>query len=229
MRAELLAHGFPAKKIHVIRNGVDTVRFAPGGRASARAILGLPVQALCLGIVGRFGPFKRHATLLEAFAEIAPRLPTAHLVIAGSGGSEEAAIRARVAASPYAERIHWLGFQADPTLCYRALDLLVVPSTNEGLSNAALEAMASGVPVLGNAGCGHEQFITPGEDGVIADLSTAKALATFLAALLSGAERLVDFGRKARTKMVEHFSIDSMASAYAQLYRGVAGGPRPRS
>jgi glycosyltransferase involved in cell wall biosynthesis len=227
MRAELLTLGFPAKKIQVIPNGVDTTRFAPGGRSSARAILGLPGKALCLGIVGRFGPFKRHAPLIEAFETIAPRVPSAHLVIAGSGGSEEETTRARVAASPHAERIHWLGFQADPTLCYRALDLLVIPSTNEGLSNVALEAMASGVPVLGNSGCGHEQFITPGEDGVIADLSTPTALATFLAALLGQPERLVDFGRKARTKMVEHFSIDSMAAGYAHLYRSVAIRPGP--
>jgi glycosyltransferase involved in cell wall biosynthesis len=221
MRAELLALGFPAEKIEVIANGVDTVRFAPGDRLAARQAFGLPVEALCLGMVGRFGPFKRHAVLLDAFDAIADRFPTMHLVIAGIGGSEEETTRARVAAAPHAARIHWLGFQANPSKCYQALDLLVLPSTNEGLSNAGLEAMASGVPVLGNTGCGHEQFITTGEDGIIADLTTAEALAEQMALLLTQPERFVDFGRKARTKMLENFSIDSMAAAYAQLYRSI--------
>jgi glycosyltransferase involved in cell wall biosynthesis len=225
MRAELLSLGSPPEKISVIPNGVDTAHFTPGDQAAARAALGLPSETLCLGIVGRFGPFKRHAVLLDAFAEIALRYPAAHLVIAGTGGSEEAATRARVAASPHAARIHWLGFQSDPRDCYQAINLLVLPSVNEGLSNAALEAMASGVPVLANTGCGHEQFITHGADGVIADLSTPANLAAQLASLLATPERLVDFGRKARTKMLEHFSIDSMAAAYARLYRTVAAPP----
>lgn len=218
MRAELLGLGFPAEKITVIPNGVDTARFAPGERTAARQGLSLPADALCLGIVGRFGPFKRHAVLLDAFDEIASRFPTAHLVIAGTGGSEETAVRTRAQAAPYAARIHWLGFQSDPSLCYRALDLLVIPSVNEGLSNVALEAMSSGVPVLANLGCGHEHIFTTGREGLIADLSHPASLATELSALLTTPERLVDFGEKARTRILGHFSLGSMADAYAALY-----------
>lgn len=219
MREELLARGFSPEKISVIPNGVDTVRFAPGDRRAARRMLGLPEDSVCLGVVGRFGPFKGHHVLLDAFDEIAPHLPAAHLVIAGTGGSEEATTRSRVLASPHAQRIHWLGYQSDPATCIRALDLLAIPSVNEGLSNVALEAMSSGVPVLGNVACGHEHIITSGRDGVIADLSTPAALATALTALLTQPARLVDFGEKARTKIIGHFSIGSMTDAYAALYR----------
>ena len=218
MREELLVLGFPAEKITVIPNGVDTARFAPGDRTAARRGLSLPADALCLGIVGRFGPFKRHAVLLDAFDTIAPRFPAAHLVIAGTGGSEEASVRTRAEGSPHAARIHWLGFQSDPSLCYRALDLLVIPSVNEGLSNVALEAMSSGVPVLANLGCGHEHIFTSGREGLIADLSHPGALASELSALLTTPERLVDFGEKARTRILGHFSLGSMADAYAALY-----------
>ena len=218
MREELLVLGFPAEKITVIPNGVDTARFAPGDRTAARRGLSLPADALCLGIVGRFGPFKRHAVLLDAFDTIAPRFPSAHLVIAGTGGSEETAVRTRAEGSPHAARIHWLGFQSDPSLCYRALDLLVIPSVNEGLSNVALEAMSSGVPVLANLGCGHEHIFTSGREGLIADLSHPGALASELSALLTTPERLVDFGEKARTRILGHFSLGSMADAYAALY-----------
>jgi glycosyltransferase involved in cell wall biosynthesis len=219
MREELLTLGFPAEKISVIPNGVDTARFAPGDRDVARRKFGLPADAVCLGIVGRFGPFKRHAVLLDAFDDIASRFPGARLVIAGTGGSEEAATRTRAAASPHAARIHWLGFQGDPSPCYRALDLLVIPSVNEGLSNVALEALASGVPVLANLGCGHEHVFASGQEGIIADLSTPTLLATELSSLIATPERLVDLGKKARTRVLGHFSLGSMADAYAALYR----------
>ena len=227
MRDELLALGFSAEKISVIPNGVDPARFHPGDRRAARRALALPADALCIGIVGRFGPFKRHAVLLDAFGEIAARFPAAHLLIAGTGGSEEPSIRARAQAGPHAARIHWLGFQSDPLACYQALDLLAIPSVNEGLSNVALEAMACGVPALANLGCGHEHLIASGLDGIIADLATPAALAAQLSALLAQPARLVDFGQKARTKMLRHFSLDSMADAYARLYQ-TALTPRPR-
>ena len=225
LRDELVALGFSAEKISVIPNGVDPAHFAPGDRRAARRALGLPEDAVGIGIVGRFGPFKRHRVLLDAFDEIAPRFPLVHLLIAGTGGPEESALRARAQAAPHAARIHWLGFRNDPRACYHALDLLAIPSVNEGLSNVALEAMACGVPALANLGCGHARVITSGVDGLIADLSTPAALAAQLTVLLTRPERLVDFGEKARTKMLRHFSLDSMAGAYAGLYRTIALPP----
>ena len=221
MRDELLALGFSAEKISVIPNGVDTAHFTPGDRRAARRTLALPEDAVCIGIVGRFGPFKRHAVLLDAFDEIAARFPAAHLVIAGTGGSEEASVRVRAEAAPHAARIHWLGFQSDPLACYRALDLLAIPSVNEGLSNVALEAMSCAVPVLANLGCGHGRIIASGADGVIADLATPAALAAQLTALLAQPERLADFGQKARAKMLRDFSLGAMAGAYERLYRSL--------
>ncbi len=223
MRTELIGAGFPAEKITAIVNGVDTTRFAPGDRHYARSALGLPAGALIVGIVGRFGPYKRHALLLDAFAQIATEFPTAHLLVVGAGGSEEDAVHARAAAHP---RVHFTGFRADPNSCYQTLDLLAVPSVNEGLSNAALEAMACGVPVLAQAGCGHEEIITPGLDGWIARMETPEALATQLASALSEPRRLVDFGQAAREKVRQQFSLEAMISAYESLYRSCARRPR---
>ena len=222
MREELIACGFPARKIVAIANGVDTARFTPADRVAARGALAVPGDALCIGIVGRFGPFKRHLQLLEAFEQIVPRFPHARLLIAGGGDSEEAALTQRVQASPFRPLIHLLGFQENPRVCYQALDLLVIPSVNEGLSNAALEAMACGVPALVRSGCGHEQIITHGQDGWIGDLDTSAELAARLAEILAEPVRLVDFGRNARKKVVSQFSLESMIAAYEQLYRACA-------
>lgn len=222
MREELISFGFPSEKIVAIANGVDTERFAPGDRIAARNAFSIPGDALCIGIVGRFGPFKRHLQLIEAFERIVPQFPHARLLIAGGGGSEEGPVTHRVEASPFRPLIHLLGFQADPRLCYQALDLLAVPSVNEGLSNVTLEAMASGVPALARSGCGHDQIITPGEDGWIESMESPEALARSLSEILAEPVRLVDFGRNARKKVASVFSLTAMMTAYEQLYRAAA-------
>lgn len=219
MRNELLGFGFPREKIRAIRNGVDTQRFEPGDRAEARRRWNIPEEALVVGMVGRFGPFKGHDVLLDAFTLLAGQLPSLHLLIAGGGGSEEQRIRERIQGLEARQRIHLAGFQPEPRDCYQAFDLLIIPSINEGLSNAALEAMACGIPVLGNPGCGHEEILTQGEDGWIADLRTPGQLASALATRLAQPESLLHCGRRARQKIETHFSLRSMADAYEHLYR----------
>jgi glycosyltransferase involved in cell wall biosynthesis len=220
--AELLGLGFPPEKLCAIPNGVDTTRFVPAGRTASRERLGLPGDAQVIGLVGRFGPYKGHRVLLEAFQQIAPRFPASRLVFLGAGGSEEAAIRALVSAHPASDRIHLAGFQPDPAACYPALNLLAVPSSNEGLSNAALEAMACGVPVLANAGPGREGIVTPGHDGWLGNFTAAAPLAAVLALALSEPQALVDMGCNARLTVATHFSLGTMLDAYAQLYRHLA-------
>jgi glycosyltransferase involved in cell wall biosynthesis len=216
---ELVARGFSAKKLSSIPNGVDTERFSPKGKAAAKAALEIPQDALTIGLVGRFGPFKRHDALLTAFESISLPHPAARLVFVGAGGSEEARIRSLAGAHP---RVVFTGFRADSEACYRALDLLVIPSSNEGMSNAALEAMACGIPVLGNIGCGHEEIISTGSDGIIGDLSSPAEIARNVIELLNFPERLVDMGQRARLTVETRFSISAMLDAYEQLYRAHA-------
>lgn len=213
---ELIRLGLDHPGLTAIANGVDTTRFSPGDSAAAKARLELPADALVIGLVGRFGPFKRHDALIEAYEKISPSFPTLHVIFIGAGGSEETRIRAMASTHP---RIHFTGFQDDPAPLYRALDLIVIPSVNEGMSNAALEAMACCVPVLGNLGCGHEQIIVSGRDGVLADLSTPQNISTEIARLLESPPRLVDMGRAARLTVTGKFPLTAMLDRYEQLYR----------
>ncbi len=226
IRAQLAALHFPLERITPIPNGVDTTRFTPAQRSVARDAIGLPADAVFIGISGRFGEFKRHDVLLDSFEKIAPHFPAAHLLVIGGGGPKERAIHDRAAASPHCDRIHLTGFKLDPVPFYQALDLLAVPSSNEGLSNAALEAMSCGVPVLANTGCGHEQFIDSGRDGIITDLSTSTALAAAFTGLLADPAQLATFARAARRKAVDRFSIAAMLDAYERLYRATAAPRR---
>jgi glycosyltransferase involved in cell wall biosynthesis len=202
-----------------IPNGVDTDRFSVRPKEVAKRLAHLPLDSIVIGMVGRFGPFKGHSALLSAFREISPHFPNAKLILVGGGGSEESKIRVQMNGI---ENVSMVGFRDDPETFYRAMDLLVVPSTNEGMSNAALEAMACGVPVLGNIGCGHEEIISSGEDGVVADLRRPDLIANEIIKIIRSTELLSELGKKARMKIESRFSIHSMLDAYEQLYRAHA-------
>ncbi len=221
-RDELIKLGFPGERIEAIPNGVDTARFRPSDRNAARQLLGLPSDSVVLGLVGRFGPHKGHQTLLEAFGMIAQMHPRAVLTFLGGGGSEEQDIVASVANHPSRDRVHVSGFRSDLEACYPALDLLVLPSTNEGMSNAAIEAMACGVPVLANAGTGNEAILTSGHDGWISDLRQAEALAAELTKCLADPAKMRFAGEKARQTVESRFSLVQMVDAYHRLYRRLA-------
>jgi glycosyltransferase involved in cell wall biosynthesis len=218
VREELIALGCNHPRIVSIANGVDTNRFSPGDQARSRAALGFPVTGRIVGIVGRFGRDKGHDVLLDAFDHIAPTTPELHLAIVGAGGPMESHTRTRASRSPYSTRIHFTGFLSDPVIAYRSLDLLVIPSINEGMANVALEAMASGVAILGNTDCGHEEFISNGATGAISNLRTSALLAHTLAELLEEPARLRVMGARARKAALDTLSLERMIAAYRSLY-----------
>lgn len=221
-RDELVGLGFPGEKITVLLNGVDTERFCPASRAEARAKIALPGNALVLGIAGRFGPFKQHALLLEAFDRLAAQRPELHLLVVGDGGSERERVMTLARSSPAASRIHLAGLQHDLPPYYQAMDLLVVPSFNEGLSNVVLEAMACGVPALTHSLPGHAEVIEHGVDGWLAELSSAAKLGQELEKLLADRARLAKMGNVARSTVARRFSLGQMIANYASLYRELA-------
>jgi len=223
LRESLIRQGFPAGKIDVIVNGVDIARFRPGAKEDARRKIGLPINAILLGLVGRFGPFKRHAELINAFEQLAPSHPTLALVFVGGGGPLEEPTRRLAAASPFASRIHVAGFQPDPRPWYRALDLLVVPSVNEGLSNALIEAMASGVPALGHTACGNRDVIRDSVNGFLRDLSTPDQLCNALAGILASPDSLTGLRDAVRHTIETSFAFPAMVAGYERLYRQIAG------
>jgi glycosyltransferase involved in cell wall biosynthesis len=221
-REELIGLGFPAQRVLAISNGVDTSKFTLRDRSAARHLLSLPDDVPVIGLAGRFGPHKGHQTMLEAFAKMGHSSAESVLVFFGTGGSKEAAVLQTIAEHPFGSRIHVAGYRPDLEQCYPALDLLVLPSTNEGASNVALEAMACGVPVLANTGVGNEPMIRVGEDGWIEDLRDPAVLACLLKEKLSDRASLRVMGEKARRAVESRFSLGQMVDAYEQLYRRLA-------
>jgi glycosyltransferase involved in cell wall biosynthesis len=219
-KEKLLQAGLKHPRLHSLVNGVNTARFTMAeDQAATRRMLGLPEQARILGVVARFGAFKRHAALVRAFESIAQANPDVLLVMVGDGGPEKEKIVQQVKLSPARDQIMLAGFQEDPVPWYQSMDALLVPSSNEGLSNATLEAMACGVPVLSNNICGARELIGEDEGGWVRDLSTHESLLDELVALL----RLprTDWqraGARGRARALSLFSWEAMAGAYAGIF-----------
>lgn len=218
---QLQAFGVSKKKLRVTINGVDCDRFSPPSliaKSAKRNDLQIPEEALVLGILGRFGPFKRHRMLIDAFDQIAEANPLLYLLLVGDQGSEKDNVLDRVMASPFSERIVWAGFQMDPVPYLQVMDLLVIPSVNEGLSNAMLEAMACGIPCLTHSSCGAADVIDNNENGFVRELEDDQTLAAILRDLTSERDCLEQVGAKARLKVANQFSLQSMIDTYENLY-----------
>lgn len=228
--ATLRQQGFEAPRMAAVVNGVDCNRFKPvHDRSAVRSHLGLPGgDRLVLGIVGRFVALKRHLMLFEALETVMARHPLLHLMVLGDDGEEKGRIVDAMAGHPFHERIHWLGMRSDMNRCYQAMDLLVVPSEIEGLSNAVLEAMACGVPALAHVACGNGEAITNNVDGILRDLADAKTLAVAIDEAVADQARLKEMGERARQTMIERFSLDAMAENYLRLYQAIIDDDRPR-
>jgi glycosyltransferase involved in cell wall biosynthesis len=214
-----------SRRMTAITNGVDCEAYSPAlVKSTAREALGLPGQGITtLGIVGRFVALKRHRMLLEALEPVMRESPQVHLLVVGDHGSEREAIIAAMREHPFASRIHWLGMRSDMAACYQAMDLLVSPSEVEGLSNAVLEAMACGVPVLAHLACGNNEAIINGSGGYLHELPDAARLAAALSAIVSQPNALTEQGCLARQRAVDQFSISAMANGYLKIYRAIAG------
>jgi glycosyltransferase involved in cell wall biosynthesis len=206
----------PQQRIVVTPNGVDAERFSP---AEARQELGFAADDQIVGIVGRLVALKRHQILFEAFTQLSSEFPRLHLLVVGDGGTEREQLIEAMKRHPQALRIHWVGHQDDLPKYYRVMDLLAAPSEIEGLSNAVLEAMATGVPVLAHSACGNAEVIDDGKNGFLSNLNSAEDLAAALRAALSDLSELRRRGIAARETVLRRYSMEAMAVSYRQLYR----------
>jgi glycosyltransferase involved in cell wall biosynthesis len=207
--------GYPnayVRRLAVVYNGLAW-RPSLRSRAGARAQLGLPPEPLLIVNVGRLSAQKNQALLLRAVQ----RLAQIHLAIAGDGELEEA-LRREAAQLNVAERVHFLG-QLDPSSVadlLAAADLFVQPSLFEGQSNALLEAMNAGVPILASDIPPQAETLR-GEDGApvgrLLPVDDESAWAAEIASLLSNPERRARMAARA-SRRASDFTIDRMADGF---------------
>ena len=218
--------GIPARKVTHICNGVDTDRFLPGDRDAARRAIGVPNGLAVVGTVGRLDPVKDHMGLIRAFAEgVAYR--AAILVIAGDGPTRPE-LAELVRTLGVEDRVRLLGERADIPLVLRALDLFVLPSVGEGISNAILEAMATGLPVVATQVGGNGELVSDGLTGRLIEPRSTAALAQAIRQYLDDPVLGKMHGRAARDRAERDFSLERMLAGYADLYRRCLARVGPR-
>ena len=210
----------PARKVRTIYNGVDTERYALGDRAAARRALGIPPDWTVAGTVGRLDPVKDQVGLIRAFAQVANKGPSV-LVIAGDGPSRRQ-LEALVGELALGDRVRLLGERDDVPLILRALDIFVLSSIGEGISNAILEAMATGLPVIATRVGGNSELVRDGLTGRLIEPRSPEALAEALAAYGDDPGLARAHGAAGRERVAREFGLDRMRAAYTALYRQYA-------
>jgi glycosyltransferase involved in cell wall biosynthesis len=171
-----------------------------------------------VGCLASLSPVKRHVDLLAAFGMLAPRCPQAQLLLIGEGPLRHD-IEAQIHALGLAGRVRLMGLCANPQDVLPALDLAVLASSTEGLSNALLEAQACAIPVVVTAVGGNVDLVVPGRNGLLAPALAPQALAQALEQAVMDAAWRAQAGRAARAMVVARYSMEAMASAYDRLYR----------
>ena len=213
------------EKSTVIYNGVDSVHFEPVVAFEAakrlRASLGVKPGALLLGSVGRLAPEKNHEVLLTTLHRLRVARVDAHLVIAGSGPLRDLLLR-RAGELEIADRVNLIGEFEDVRPVLAAMDLFVLPSIAvESFSNAALEAMSMGRPVILSDIGGAREMIDDGVEGyVVSPTELSARLPAIIAALYADSRKRLGMGAAARARAVNRFSVAAMAAAYRGLLRG---------
>lgn len=217
------SEGARRASMHCIPNGVDTERFHPadaGQRNRWRQGLGYSEDSLLVGCVGSLTAVKRHADLLDAFVRVRRVLPNAHLLLVGDGPLRDA-IAARATSPDLAGHVHLLGQSAEVQQVLQALDLFVLASETEGLSNAILEAQACGLPVVATRVGGNPEIVDA-ECGALVAAGAPDELAKAMLDLLHDPGKRARMGQHARQRVVTSHSLDSMAQTYDALYRELA-------
>lgn len=229
---ELISLGFPPEKIKYIPNGVDGDKFQPAATAEAkaalRAKLDLPAEGPLFLFAGRLAAQKRLPLLLEAWGEVKAAVPEAHLLVAGanrkSGGNytatfgEAEGVAPELLAQP---GVKLLGHVADMPPLLQAVDVFVLPSAREGLSNALLEASAAGLATISARIGGAADFIVDGQNGLQFDVDDGADLQAALLMLAKDADKRAALGAAARQTVLDGFDIRQTANRLLAEYQAL--------
>ncbi|GMV73369.1 MAG: hypothetical protein AMXMBFR78_03200 [Rubrivivax sp.] len=222
--------GFDRGAVTQITNGVDIDRFVPA--TAAQRAPGCPFiePGLCLaGTVGRMQTVKAQPLLARAFVEALSRQPglraTLRLVLVGEGALKAECEQILVDAG--VRDLAWLpGARSDVPAVMQGLDLFVLPSLAEGISNTILEAMASGLPVIATAVGGNADLVEDGVTGQIVPAGDVPALAQTLCRFAQDEPARRAAGAAGRARVEARFSLPAMVRAYQQVYEGASAASR---
>ncbi len=211
------AEGFPAEKIHVIPNGIDTDRFRPTDDPSdLRRQLGLRADAPTVGIVAALRPEKNHEMLLRAIKRVRDRLPQVQLLIVGDG-PQRAGLETLARELGIGDAARFLGNRDDVHRVLAAIDLFALTSHMEANPVSILEAMACGKPVVATDVGSVSGSVHDGLTGYLVPEGDVAATAARLLQVLEDPQAARQMGRAARRRVVADGSVRRMVAGYEDL------------
>jgi glycosyltransferase involved in cell wall biosynthesis len=216
-RQALVQSGIPSHMIEVIYSSVDCDHFCPGCAPDLRRQLGIPIEALVVGVVGHLTPRKGQHFLLRAAPAILERVPRACFLFCGEGQFRQR-LEQMAAALGVSEQVRFLGFMPDVRPALQSLDVFVLPSEREALGVALLEAMAMGKPVVGSRVGGIAEAVEHGKSGLLVPPGDVEALAGAVLALLLDGNLRERIGQAARQRALSMFSMPVMVQKTERLY-----------
>jgi L-malate glycosyltransferase len=223
LRDFMIESRFPRDRVRVIHNGIEPEQAATAlDRRRARRLLGLDDHSFVVTSVARLDPVKDLMTLLEAFAVVRARVPSARLVIVGDG-PERQRLAERADRDDLAGSVRITGYRSDVRALLPAADVYASSSISEGVSITILEAMATGIPVVATAVGGTPEIMSDGSDGILVPSRDPARMAAAILSLADDHRRRRALAAAARRRLEAWFTIDRMVDDYARSYRGLAG------
>ncbi|KLE31412.1 TIGR04063 family PEP-CTERM/XrtA system glycosyltransferase [Aurantiacibacter gangjinensis] len=232
LKDDLVARGFPADKIGIMPNGVDLTTFGePARRDDALAAeLGIG-DGPVIGFIGSFYDYEGLDDLIAAMSMLVERHAGAHLLLVG-GGPMDRALRAQVAASPVADRIHFTGRvpHAEVERYYALTDIMAYPRKKSRLTDLVtplkpLEANAQMQLVAASDVGGHRELIRNGETGVLFAPDDPAACAQALADLVDRRDEWNAIRQAARAHVRANHDWATNVQRYQVVYQRLLGGP----
>ena len=218
LRCSLMAQfGLDSGQITSIPTGIDTNCFTPGDKGTARKELNLAPAPSYLGIVATLRSWKGHSYLIDAFASLS--LPDWRLIIVGDGPQKEN-LAAQVERLGLWQQVILTGQQRNPERWLQALDIFCLPSyANEGVPQAILQAMLSGLPIVTTPVGAILEAVTHGETALVVPPKDTVALAGALSSLMHDPELRARMGAQSRVKALSRFSLDTMLDNMELVFR----------
>lgn len=227
-QVEAMAFGIPGSRVHVLGNGVDTQVFGPRSdteRVRVRAEFDIVASGVVV-FVGRLSEAKNPDGLLRAWKLALPRLPEGwKLVLVGDGPMRTKLVRF-ASDQGLASSVLFVGQQDNVEAWLGAASIYVLTSHREGLSNATLEAMACGLPVVSTRVSGSVEILEETNAGLVVEIGQMDQLADALARLAADPALRKQMGSAGRTVIEKRYSIESIAARHEQLYCSLLGTPK---
>jgi glycosyltransferase involved in cell wall biosynthesis len=225
MHKQVLTHTrFPAEMLHVIPLGTAIEADSILSKEEARAALNLPMEKFIVGVVGRLDEKKGQLEVIEAISSVKESNKNLHVVFIGDKTKNEAdeyvqKLNGKIAKEQLHEIVSFLPHQSNMQKLYGAFDLVIVPSWEETFGTVTIEAMASGVPVIGSNTAGtaeileNEQFLFHAND-------PSSLGSTWLEVMNNDTVR-ADWAIQLQHKFQEKYSIKASMSAWKELIQNI--------